>query len=76
MEEINSYNLKDMAELEGKARQTIKSSFRYIPIRVYSPTIEKRCEKGHQKNPYLIKYIMLEDIKKALKGKVEISFNP
>lgn len=72
--EIESYLLKDLAELEGKNIRTIKNSKRYIAIRIYSPTIQKRYELGKQKTPYSIRYIRLTDIKEALKGKVDISF--
>lgn len=72
--EIESYLLKDLADLENKNIRTIKNSKRYIAIRIYSPTIQKRYELGKQKTPYSIRYIRLADIKEALKGKVDISF--
>lgn len=74
MEEIKSYWLLELAELEGKSHPTIKNSRRYIPIRIYSPTIEKRAKLGKQSKPYLIKYIRLEDVQKALKGKIDFNY--
>ena len=72
--EIESYSLKDLAETEGRARQTIKTSPRYIGVRIYSERTTRRCEKWYQIKPYTVRYIRLEDIKKALKGKINIDF--
>jgi hypothetical protein len=65
--EIESYLLKELADIEGKNIRTIKGSDRYIAIRIYSPTIQKRYELGKQSKPYSIRYIRLADIQKALK---------
>ena len=74
MEEITSYNLKDLAELEWKHPLTIKANYKYIPIRFTSPTITKRYEQGKQKKPYAIKYIRVEDIQKLLKWKIDFIY--
>lgn len=72
--EIESFLLKDLIKEDGKDPRTIKNSPRYIAIKIYSPTIQKRYEQGKQKTPYSIRYIRLDDIKKALKNKVEFNF--
>lgn len=72
--EIESYTLIELSEKENKARQTIKNSDRYIWVKVYSERMRRRMEKWYQKKDYTVKYIRLEDIKKALKGKVEFTF--
>lgn len=74
MQEIRAYTLKELEEIEGHHKITIKNSFRYIPIAIYSPTIQKRYEQGKQKTDHTTKYIRLEDIQKALKNKVEFNF--
>ena len=74
--EIESYTLKDLAELEGRNLRTIKSSYRYIAIKIETKSWITRAEKGLQKKTYSYRYIRLEDVKKALKGKIDIDFNP
>ena len=72
--EIESYLLKDLAKLEDKHPTTVKNSKRYIAIRIYSPTIQKRYELGKQSKPYSIRYIRLADIQKALKWNIDFNY--
>lgn len=77
MEElIELYTLKDLAIKEWKARQTVKNSDRYIKVKVENWHTRAQYRYWTTKKPYGIKYIRLEDIKKALKWKIEITFNP
>lgn len=72
--EIKTYTLIELAQLEGKSRQTIKTSFRYIPIKIETKSGITRAKKGLQEKSYSIKYVKLDDIKKLLKDKVEIHY--
>lgn len=74
MDEIKSYTQVELAALEWKSRQTIKNSIRYIPVQFYNSQAKSRVNAGIQKNPYTIRYIKLDDIKKLLKDKVEIHY--
>lgn len=74
MEEINSYWLYEIAKKDWISHPTVKKNYRYIPVRFYTATKAKRKEQGIQSKDYTVKYIRLEDIKKALKGKVEFTF--
>ena len=71
---IKAYWLKELAELEGKAPITVKNSNRYIQIQIKSKRLKTRAKNGEQKRDYTIKYIRLEDIQKALKGKVDFNY--
>ena len=71
---IPMYSLKDLAELEWKARQTVKNSNRYIKVKLETWSSKAQYTYWTTKKPYGVRYIRLEDIKKVLKGKVDISF--
>ena len=75
MEEIESYTLKEIAKKEHKNPRTIKSSNRYIAIRVRTERTERRCELWYQKKPYMIKRIKLEDIQKLYKWTIDFNYN-
>lgn len=72
--EIESYTLKDLAELEGRNPRTIKSSYRYIAIKIETKSWITRAEKGLQKKTYSYRYIRLEDVKKLLNWKVDFTY--
>lgn len=76
MLEIISYKLKDLSELEGRHPNTIKTSKRYLKIRIETGASKQSFNRWEKKTPYTYRYIRLEDIKKALKDKVEITFKP
>lgn len=74
MVEIRSYTLKELAELEKKHPLTVRNSTKYMPIKIYSPTITKRFELGKQKRDYTVRYIRLEDVKKLYKGIIDFTY--
>lgn len=75
MEELlTMYTLKDLSELEGRNPRTIKSSFRYLKVKLETGHTRAINKSWLTKKPYWVRYIRLEDIKKMLKGKVDISF--
>ena len=72
--EIESYTLKDLAEKEGRNPRTIKTSNRYLAVKIETQSWITRANKGLQKKTYSFRYIRLEDIQKALKNKVDFNF--
>lgn len=71
---IKLYKLKELAELEGRAEQTIKNNWRYIKIKLETGSSKAQFTYWTTKKPYWIRYIRLEDLQKALKNKVEFNF--
>jgi len=72
--EIISYKLKELAELEGRHPLTIRNSNRYLKIRIETASTKAQYSAGRTKSPYWYRYIRVDDIKKALKDTVEITF--
>jgi len=72
--EIKSYKLKELAELEKKHPITIRNSYRYIRIRIETASTKAQFTAWNTKTPYGYRYIRLEDIQKALKNKVDFNF--
>lgn len=72
--EIITYKLKELSELENKNPRTIKNSFRYLKVRIETSSSTAQYKLGNTKTPYTYRYIRLEDIQKAVKGKVDFNF--
>lgn len=72
--EIESYTLKDLAELEGRHPLTIKKSNRYIAVKIETKSWIRRAKIWLQKKAYSYRYIRVEDIKKALKNKIDFTY--
>lgn len=72
--EIISYKLKELAELEGRHPITIRNSNRYLKVRIETASSRAHFKLWETKSPYSYRYIKIDDIKKALKDKIEITF--
>ena len=70
---VESYKLKDLAEMEGKAPATIKNwkifSKNYIAIKFENWLAKQHYKAWTQKTPYSIRYIKFKDIKEYIEKK-------
>jgi len=75
MEELlKLYTLKELSEIEKKNPRTIKSSYRYLPVKVETWHTRSMFKYWTTKKPYWVRYIKLEDVKKMLEWKIDFTY--
>ncbi len=70
---VDSYKLKELAEIEGKHPTTIKSgkifSKNYIAVKFENSQSRDWYKAGRQAKPYTVRYIKLKDLKSYIEKK-------
>lgn len=72
-EMIKCYSLRQLSFMDGVDTRTIKTSGRYLPVRLDTGEATSRFKRGITKKTYMVRYIRLDEIKfifsKRNKGK-------
>lgn len=67
---IKCYTLKQLSYIEGVDTRTIKTSSKYLPVRVDDYRSLFYYNKWDTKKPYSLKYIKVEEIERILSKKL------
>ena len=60
---VKCYTLSQLSLLDGIDTRTVKTSWRYLPVRIDTAWSLSQFKLGKTKKPYMIMYIRLDEIK-------------